>query len=59
MDNMYDLLVEENISLKKQVIAYEDKLTVLTNILGLLKESENITAHHETLIKHCLEVINK
>lgn len=59
MDNMYDLLVEENISLKKQVIAYEDKLIVLTNILGLLKESEHITTHHETLIKHCLEVIEK
>ena len=56
---MYDLLVEENISLKKQVIAYEDKLIVLTNILGLLKESEHITTHHETLIKHCLEVIEK
>lgn len=59
MDNMYDLLVEENISLKKQVIAYEDKLIVLTNILRLLKETEHITPHHQTLINHCLEVINK
>jgi hypothetical protein len=59
MDNMYDLLVEENVELRKKAQACEEKFAIVENLLELMRLSENTTTHQKSIIDHCLDVINK